>query len=120
MPTHRNTERALQDCIDACQECASVCERTARHCLGMGGEHASPAHQTLLRDCAHICATAGAFMARGSEHHHLVCGVCAELCVACAEDCERLAEGDQTMEQCAKTCRACARSCEQMAGAGHA
>ena len=110
--------RELEECIRNCHTCATACLHTVRHCLSMGGEHASPEHQTLLHDCAEICATAAAFMARGSSHHGVVCGACAELCAACADDCERLAEGDQTMTRCAEACRRCAESCDKMASAG--
>lgn len=107
----------LQRCIKDCQECTTACLRTASHCLGMGGDHAAPEHQTLLQDCAHVCGTAAGFMSRGSHHHAAICRACAEICHACADDCDRLAGGDTTMQKCVEACRRCAESCETMATA---
>lgn len=115
---HTAPNQEMLSCITACQECADVCLRTSVHCLNMGGEHASPEHQSLLQDCADICAAAARFMGRSSHHHAQVCRVCAEVCAACADDCKRLAGGDRLMDQCARTCRSCAQSCEHMASAG--
>lgn len=107
----------VQECIKNCQDCMNACLGCASHCLGMGGEHASPEHQTLLQDCAQICGTAAGFMSRGSRHHGSVCEACADICSACADDCERLAEGDKTMQRCVDACRRCAESCEKMSTA---
>jgi len=112
MPNHET-----QRCIKDCGECASICAQTAYHCLHLGGEHASPEHQGLLRDCAQICGVAVSFMARSSHHAVHICRECAEICAECADDCERLANGDSMMQQCAEVCRRCAQSCEKMAGA---
>lgn len=105
----------LQDCIDLCLECHAMCERTAGHCLAMGGEHASREHQTTMRDCAEICATSADFMIRESPMHAFTCRACAEACRRCEADCRRLSGGDSMMERCADTCRRCAESCERMA-----
>jgi hypothetical protein len=112
--THQMTE-AMQVCIQACQDCHDSCLSTTRHCLEMGGQHASPAHITLLLDCAQICHTSADFMLRGSVLHGRTCGVCAEVCERCAEDCERLGANDQQMQSCARMCRQCADSCRRMA-----
>lgn len=114
---HLIESKELRQCIDICMECADSCDRTATHCLSMGGEHASQEHQTLLHDCADICLTAARFMSRGSHQHPRTCAVCAEICRLCADDCERLANGDRMMQQCAEFCRRCAESCEKMAEA---
>jgi hypothetical protein len=105
----------MQQCIDECTRCHNVCLSLVSHCLERGGKHADRAHITLLLDCAEICQTSANFMLRGSERHHSICRVCAEVCRACAEDCERMAEGDEFMQQCAEECRRCQESCERMA-----
>jgi hypothetical protein len=104
----------MQNCIEECLNCHSVCLRTISHCLQMGGEHASPAHIRLLMDCAEICQTSANFMLRASDLHGLTCGVCAEVCERCADDCARF-DNDSAMQQCAEACRRCARSCREMA-----
>ena len=106
----------MEECIANCTECHRVCLETVRHCLQKGGEHAAPAHITLLLDCAQICQTSADFMIRRSELHTLTCGACAEICARCADECERMAEGDEAMARCAEVCRRCAESCRRMAG----
>lgn len=113
MTHHLNDE--MRACIANCGECHAICTETAQHCLGMGGDHASPGHIRTLLDCAQICATSADFMLRGSELHGRTCGVCAEACARCAEECEGMANGDETMLRCAEICRRCADSCRQMA-----
>lgn len=105
----------LQQCIDECIKCGSVCTTTASYCLEQGGQHADAAHVTSLLDCAEICRTSADFMLRGSHLHGSTCAVCAEVCRACAESCDRMGD-DDVMRRCAEACRRCAESCEQMAG----
>lgn len=110
-----HNERAMKDCIDACNQCGNECEKTLfSHCLEKGGRHLEPRHVRLMADCAEMCRTAANAMLRGSEMHGEICRVCAEICEACAESCDAL-EGKE-MEDCAKTCRRCAESCHEMAG----
>lgn len=111
-PTITSTD--MQACIEACLQCHTTCLSTARHCLGMGGEHASPQHQTLLADCAQACITSAGFMSRESGFHERYCEVCAEICEECAADCHRLASGDAMMMQCAEACQQCAAHCRRM------
>lgn len=106
--------QSMENCIDNCQSCHEICLETIAHCLEMGGEHASPSHIKLLQDCVQICQTSADFMIRGSDHHALTCGVCAEVCQRCAEECERLG-GSEIMQRCAEECRRCAESCREMA-----
>jgi hypothetical protein len=105
----------MQQCIQNCLDCHSICLATVPHCLQMGGHHASQQHITTLMQCAEICQTSANFMLMNSPLHARVCGVCAEACVRCAQECEQMANGDQQMLACAETCRRCAESCRQMA-----
>lgn len=102
----------MQDCIDNCLECYSVCLSTAmHHCLETGGKHTEPAHFRLMMACAEICRTAAHFMLIGSPHHKHTCRECAEICRECAKDCATL----DGMEDCLQACEECAASCEKMA-----
>ncbi len=114
----KNENAKYDECIRECMECAMMCAKCSRHCLGMGGEHGGQSHQSIMRDCAEICTLAAGFMARASDHAPHVCGECAEICNACAESCGRLSGGDRMMDRCAEICRRCARSCEEMSLAG--
>ncbi len=119
-PTAQMNRRSsdLQQCIQHCLDCHSICMETVPHCLTQGGEHADPDHIRLLLDCAEICNTSANFMLRDSDLHHQVCGMCAEVCEQCAADCERIDPHDEQMSACADLCRTCAESCRSMAGGG--
>lgn len=114
LSTFEHVDQAMHDCITSCSECHDICLATAQHCLGMGGEHASPEHIRTLLDCAQACDD---FMLRGSDLHHAYCEACAEACERCAQACEELGGDDEVMRQCAETCRRCAESCRAMAAA---
>lgn len=104
----------LQNCIQNCLDCHSICLNLLNYCIPQGGSHAELGHLRLLLDCAEICQTSANFMLRGSELHSRVCGLCAEVCERCAQDCERFSD-DQQMMACAEICRRCSESCRQMA-----
>lgn len=117
---HVKTDRpsaALEACIKECLDCYQQCAKTETYCLEKGGEHASPEHVSVLRDCARMCLLAADLMLRGSPRHATSCSACAEFCLACAKECERLGPGDARMTACAQACRRCAQSCEKMAAA---
>ena len=113
--THQMTSREMQQCIDECLGCHSICLQTIQHCLELGGRHAEREHITVLLDCAEICQTSANYMLRGSQLHGRTCAVCAQVCRACEVDCRRIAGDDELMQQCADACRRCAESCERMA-----
>ena len=104
----------MQECINACLDCHSVCLQTVAHCLQKGGRHAEASHIGLLLDCAEICQTSANFMLRGSHLHTRTCDVCAEVCEMCATGCEQFGD-DEMMTACAEACRRCAESCRRMA-----
>jgi hypothetical protein len=107
---------AMRTAIDDAQTCATICWETVSHCLSLGGPHAEATHIRSLIDCAEACRSAADSMARGSEIHGRVCGVCAEACRRCAESCERVDAQDEQMRLCMEACRRCEHSCAQMAG----
>ena len=105
----------LDRCIRDCLDCARSCYETITHCLELGGEHAEARHINALLDCAQICETTAAFMARVSELHPKVCAICADACERGAKECERFPD-DKMMAECAEICRQTANSCRTMAG----
>lgn len=114
MAGHTMSSAEMQQCIQDCLNCHSICVATVAHCLQMGGPHAEAQHIRLLLDCAEICQTSANFMLRGSDLHGRTCGACAEVCARCAEDCARFGD-DPQMQACADMCRRCAESCRRMA-----
>ena len=114
MPHTAHSDAAMEECLHECQNCASVCLRTAAiHCLETGGKHVEPVHFRTMLDCAQMCRTSAGFLLRGSELHAHTCRACAEICAACARSCEEI--GD--MDECVEACRRCEKSCREMASA---
>ena len=108
---HQMTQE-MQQCIQNCQDCHSVClQMAATHWLEVGGAHVEANHFRLMLDCAEICQTSANFMLRGSAHHTHVCAECADICEDCARSCEQVGG----MDECVEACRKCAASCRAMA-----
>lgn len=107
----------IQNCITACWECRTHCQKMLYHyCLEQGGEHVNPDHVKLMTDCMEICQTAADFMVRGSSMIDSVCAACANVCYACAEACEAI--DDKEMDECAQLCRECAEMCDSTSLSG--
>ena len=106
-PKETALDDQMQDCIQDCLNCHTVCLDTATGALQKGGQHAE--HVLLLLDCSDICLTAAHFMLRNSPLHGYVCQACAEVCTRCGEICAQMGEND-----CANACQACAVSCQQI------
>jgi hypothetical protein len=111
------TSQEMQQCIDECLACYQSCHTTVRHCLELGGNHAEPAHVTLLLDCAEICKTSAELMLHGSDMHKQASALCADICRSCEESCRRIGQEDEIMSHCADVCHSCAVSCDRMASA---
>lgn len=109
-------EDQMKKCIENCTKCAIFCEHMTQHCLKKGGEHADPDHIRLLQDCADICNTSARFMSRDSNLHFRTCEVCSEVCSACADDCDRLDDDEmmkkcaEICRDCASSCQQMAAS----------
>ena len=101
----------MQDAINACLNCHSMCLRMATtFCLEQGGRHVEKKHLSLMLNCAELCQTSANFMLSDSPLHGRVCLICAEACEACAKSCEQV--GD--MRECVEECQSCAKSCRTM------
>ncbi|QJE02300.1 four-helix bundle copper-binding protein [Massilia forsythiae] len=102
-------------CIEACYACAAACDHCSSACLQEDDVKMMARCIALDMDCAQLCRTAAAFMARGSDSAHDLCRLCADVCAACADEC-----GKHDMDHCqacAAACRRCAEECRRMAGA---
>jgi hypothetical protein len=80
-------QSTFQDCIDACNRCAQACDNCAASCLREEDVKAMARCIALDMDCAQVCRTAAALMARGSDHAAALCRVCETVCRACAAEC---------------------------------
>ena len=118
MPEHshgmaHDMSAEMQACLEACNACRDLCFVTLAHCIEKRGRLAEARHLETLLDCASVCETAGSFLARGSERHGLICGVCATTCRDCEASCRSIADGE-TLRRCAEACARCAETCERM------
>ena len=101
----------MQEAIQACLDCHSMCLRMAMtYCAAQGGRHLAAAHLQLMINCAEICQTCANFMLSDSPLHKTVTAACAEVCAACAKSCEQVGG----MQGCIDECRKCERSCKAM------
>ena len=79
---------SLRECIRLNQDCADVCQATAR-LIARPGEQAPALLQAQLDACAAACrACADDCEKHASKHEH--CGICAESCRECAQACDRM------------------------------
>ena len=104
------TNQKYQTCIDACIECATVCNHCAVSCL----EEKEVEHLVkcirLNLECAVICRGAAELMSLDSRYSKEICQLCATICNACAEICEQHANmGMDHCRECAEACNACAK-----------
>lgn len=103
-------EVEIQQCIQDCLKCNTVCLQTAENYQQAGSDRDKFEHISELQDCAEMCMTAAHFMQHDSPLYGFVCQTCALVCTHCAGECELRGETD-----CANACRACAWCCDQLA-----
>lgn len=72
------TETMFNSCIQACSNCALVCEACASACLLEDDVQTMARCIELDRDCADICALAARLMSRQSELAKEFCALCAK------------------------------------------
>lgn len=102
-----------RSCIEACYKCAATCDHCATACLKEENVAEMSRCIALDMDCAQICRTAAAFMARDSEFAKVYCGLCADICEACGDECAK--HEHKHCQECADACRKCAEECRRMA-----
>jgi hypothetical protein len=103
----------MQQYIEHCMDCKSVCLETAAHHLQRGGREAQVEFVRLLLDCAEFFQMSANFMLRESPLHKHAYAVCAAVCQQCAEDCEEMGD-DIQIKYCAEVCRRLADTCQRM------
>lgn len=107
---------AMQQCIEDCIQCHTVCMATVHYCLKKGGNYAQVSAISQLLDCAEICETSANFMLRASVAHASICHACAIICERCATACEALGN-DEALRACVDACRKCTGCCKQIVSA---
>ncbi|WP_324783121.1 four-helix bundle copper-binding protein [Streptomyces sp. H51] len=107
--------KEMQDCVEACMACHSVCEETMSSCMQMGGQAQMQIMRALI-DCSEMTRMCADMMMRRSPMAAEMCALCAKACDMCAEACMSMPD-DAQMTRCAEACRRCAQMCRTMAGA---
>jgi hypothetical protein len=101
-------------CAKNCAETMIACNKGFQHCYRQVAEgkkeHARTMH--LCVDCADICGTAAALVARMSPLLAHTCTAAADCCDGLLAQCEKL--NDPEMKSVAEACGACAKSCREM------
>lgn len=104
--------------IDSLYECVSTCTSCADACLGEENIAALRRCIRLNLDCADICRSTAAVLARQTEPDWSVVRAqleaCAAVCRSCGEECRRHAEHHEHCRVCADACAACEEACNRV------
>ncbi|HNK50544.1 MAG TPA: four-helix bundle copper-binding protein, partial [Nitrospira sp.] len=96
------------DCIQACLDCARICNTCGNDMIGMDMSEDEEAQDLMVRcirlcrDCADICLLAAQWMGRTSAFAVRLCAFCVEMCELCAGVCEQHAPHHAMCGDCAK------------------
>lgn len=101
-------------CIAACDACAGACDYCASACIAEEESRALARCIRLDLDCATLCRTASALLARDSDFALEACRLCVTACEACAAECAR--HDMDHCRVCAEACRNCAEECQRTIG----
>ena len=119
-PAHRH-DAIHKECLDACSDCARMCDETFHHCYVQVAEgkrdHAKSLH--LVSDCEGFCSLSASMIAKHSPLMAASCMACAEACKMTAAEVEKFDQPE--MKAAAKALRRCVTSCNEMVKAmgGH-
>jgi hypothetical protein len=108
----------LAHAIESLNECASVCTTCADACLAE--EHVQELVRCirLNQDCADICRTTAAVLARPNNPDRNVVRsllqACQAICESCGNECEQHAQMHEHCRVCAESCRHCAQTCSEL------
>ncbi|MCS1350822.1 four-helix bundle copper-binding protein [Mechercharimyces sp. CAU 1602] len=102
----------VQQCIDACLNCAQSCRICLTACLHEPDVANRIECIRTLQDCIDICDSAVRFMTANSPYAMQVCDLCATICSACAQQCTQMQ--DEHCQMCATHCQECADACRSM------
>ena len=103
-----------RQCIDACLNCAALCNYCASSCLQEKEVDRLTHCIQLDIECAAVCYTAAQLMSLGSSQAEKYCQICADFCNECAGECEKHAKRMKHCRECAEACRICEELCLQV------
>lgn len=103
-----------QACIEACLQCAAVCNHCASSCTKEDDVKMMARCIQLDMECAAICYSAAQLMSLGSSRAEEICRICAQICQACGDECAK--HEMKHCKECAEVCYRCAEECRSMSG----
>jgi uncharacterized membrane protein len=108
----------LAAAIDACLNCLQACISCADADLVEDDVEEMRTCIALDQNCADVCDVTARALSRlalwdGFVIHHLL-QACVRVCTACAEECARHADHHRHCAICEKACRACAKACSTL------
>ena len=102
-----------KSCIDACLECAALCNHCSSECLKEEYVKMMAKCIQLDMECAALCYAAAELMSLGSSKSKEACLLCAKACIDCANECSQ--HEAKHCKECADACKKCATACNNMA-----
>lgn len=107
---------SLQQVIEHCLECQTVCSMCADACTSHDDVAALRRCIRLNLDCADLCATAVRLLSRSGTTDltamRALLESCASICSSCAVECRKHAAEHEHCGICAETCERGARACQ--------
>lgn len=104
----KNSFNDMKACIDACSNCAAMCNYCSSMCLKEKNVDAMSRCIQLNMECAAVCKAASQLMSLGSEDYKEMCRLCAQICKKCGDECSK----HKNMEHCQKCAEACYQAAE--------
>jgi hypothetical protein len=113
MKTRNVIWKEVEECIQECLNCHSVCKQLFSHFLHAEGVNLR--QLCILLDCAQLCLACNDLMVRGSDFSAAICNLCVAVCRKCHDVCEELMTLDSIAQEGAEACSRCADSCARTA-----
>lgn len=108
-----NGYHEYRECIEACLQCAAVCNHCASSCLQEDDVKMMVRCIQMDMECAALCYAAAQVMSLGGDKARDLCVLCADACQACGEECKKHTHM-QHCQECADACLRCAEICRSM------
>jgi hypothetical protein len=113
MPNGSHHTMMFPNVLRTVQDCEATCEHMISLLLGYQDVHARALQIQFLRDCAQICATTAAYLARHSPLTTSIANLCAYICEVCGNECKKFPDAES--QRCSRVCLNCAQECRAVA-----
>ncbi|GAA2138524.1 four-helix bundle copper-binding protein [Streptomyces synnematoformans] len=113
-PDEETLNRGIRECLD----CAQACTMCGDACLAEKSVGDLGVCIRLDQDCADVCETTARVLSRRTgydpELARQLLQACATACKACGDECDRHAAGHDHCRLCAAACRSCEEVCTDL------